>query len=270
MTDAIVEFFRNTLNNDYLTVFLIAILPIIELRGSILVAFKLGMEPIFAFLISYAGSVIVVPFLLLLLAPILNLMKKWKFFRSFAMAVEGVFQDKANKIIEKHNKKINAANNKNKDGDSNLSLKEESSSQSTVNLNSDSDGKTDNQENNCEKVSDNMKSQNNPVVSSEALKKAEWFKFWGVLLFVAVPLPMTGVWTGSAVAVFLGLGFFKSLLAVAGGNLVAGGIMTLLSILFKDYIDAILFWFLIIVIVILVLFIIKIIIKTVKQNKNKA
>lgn len=266
MTDAIVEFFRNTLNNDYLTVFLIAILPIIELRGSILVAFKLGMEPIFAFLISFAGSVIVVPFLLLLLAPILNLMKKWKFFRSFAMAVEGVFQDKANKIIEKHSKKINSENNENNEELIKTSTKDEILCEGSAHLNSAVQTEVKNTEN----LSANLKSENNPVVSSEALKKAEWFKFWGVLLFVAVPLPMTGVWTGSAVAVFLGLGFFKSLLAVAGGNLVAGGIMTLLSICFKDYIDAILFWFLIIVIVVLVLFIIKIIIKTVKQNKNKA
>ena len=266
MTDAIVEFFRNTLNNDYLTVFLIAILPIIELRGSILVAFKLGMEPIFAFLISYAGSVIVVPFLLLLLAPILNLMKKWKFFRSFAMAVEGVFQDKANKIIEKHSKKINSENNENNEKLIKTSTKDEILCEGSADLNSAVQTEVKNTEN----LSANLKSENNPVVSSEALKKAERFKFWGVLLFVAVPLPLTGVWTGSAVAVFLGLGFFKSLLAVAGGNLVAGGIMTLLSICFKDYIDAILFWFLIIVIVVLVLFIIKIIIKTVKQNKNKA
>lgn len=266
MTDAIVEFFRNTLNNDYLTVFLIAILPIIELRGSILVAFKLGMEPIFAFLTSYAGSVLVVPFLLLLLAPILNLMKKWKFFRSFAMAVEGVFQDKANKIIEKHSKKINSENNENNEELIKTSTKDEILCEGSADLNSAVQTEVKNTEN----LSANLKSENNPVVSSEALKKAERFKFWGVLLFVAVPLPLTGVWTGSAVAVFLGLGFFKSLLAVAGGNLVAGGIMTLLSICFKDYIDAILFWFLIIVIVVLVLFIIKIIIKTVKQNKNKA
>lgn len=51
----------------------------------------------------------------------------------------------------------------------------------------------------------------------------------GVFIFVAIPLPMTGVWTGTAIAVFLGLKFKDVILPVALGNLVAGLIISLLA-----------------------------------------
>lgn len=51
----------------------------------------------------------------------------------------------------------------------------------------------------------------------------------GVFIFVAIPLPMTGVWTGTAVAVFLGLKFKDVILPVALGNLLAGIIISLLA-----------------------------------------
>ena len=43
MTDAIINFFDKTLNNHILTIIVIAIIPIIELRGSIPVAIAMGM-----------------------------------------------------------------------------------------------------------------------------------------------------------------------------------------------------------------------------------
>jgi len=46
-------------------------------------------------------------------------------------------------------------------------------------------------------------------------------------LFVAVPLPMTGAWTGALAAFLLGIPFRKALPAVALGVLVAGVIVTL-------------------------------------------
>ena len=48
----------------------------------------------------------------------------------------------------------------------------------------------------------------------------------GVFVFIAIPLPMTGVWTGTAIAVFLGLKFRQVILPVLGGNLVAGLIIS--------------------------------------------
>ena len=51
--------------------------------------------------------------------------------------------------------------------------------------------------------------------------------FWGLLAFVAIPLPGTGAWTGSLVAITLGLDIKKALPPIAVGVLIAGVIMTL-------------------------------------------
>lgn len=51
--------------------------------------------------------------------------------------------------------------------------------------------------------------------------------FWGLLAFVAIPLPGTGAWTGSLVAITLGLPLKKSILPISLGVLIAGAIMTL-------------------------------------------
>ncbi len=57
------------------------------------------------------------------------------------------------------------------------------------------------------------------------------FEFWGVVIFVAIPLPMTGAWTGSIAAVLLGISYGRALLAIFLGVLIAAGIVTSLSLL---------------------------------------
>lgn len=64
-----------------------------------------------------------------------------------------------------------------------------------------------------------------------AQKKRERKKMWGVFAFVAIPLPLTGVWTGCAVAAIAKLRYPKAVLAVIAGNLVASTIITLLCAL---------------------------------------
>ncbi len=59
--------------------------------------------------------------------------------------------------------------------------------------------------------------------------KIEKFGFWGLFLFVAIPLPGTGAWTGSLVAALMGMKFGKAFLAVLLGVLSAGVVMTLIS-----------------------------------------
>ena len=59
--------------------------------------------------------------------------------------------------------------------------------------------------------------------------KIEKYSYLGVMLFVAVPRPGTGAWTGSLIAAVLGLETKKSFLAAVGGVLIASAIMTLLS-----------------------------------------
>ena len=49
------------------------------------------------------------------------------------------------------------------------------------------------------------------------------------MLFVGVPIPGTGAWTGTLAASFLDMGFKKSVIAVLLGVLMAGIIMGLIS-----------------------------------------
>lgn len=57
------------------------------------------------------------------------------------------------------------------------------------------------------------------------------WEFWGLMLFVSVPLPVTGAWTGSVAAVLMGLRYWRSVLAIFLGVCVAGAIVTALSLL---------------------------------------
>ena len=53
----------------------------------------------------------------------------------------------------------------------------------------------------------------------------------GLTLFVAIPLPITGAWTGSIAAVLLGMSFKRSLVSIFLGVLIAGVIVTCLTLL---------------------------------------
>ena len=55
--------------------------------------------------------------------------------------------------------------------------------------------------------------------------------YWALLLFVGIPLPGTGAWTGTLAASLLDMDFKKSVLACVGGVLLAGIIMGVLSLL---------------------------------------
>ena len=90
-------------------------------------------------------------------------------------------------------------------------------------------------------------------------KEARKIMMISLFIFVAVPFPVTGVWTGTAIAVFLGLKFRESVLPIACGNLIAGSIITLLTFLVGDYVDIIIYALFAIAIIMLVLFIVKLI-----------
>ncbi len=55
--------------------------------------------------------------------------------------------------------------------------------------------------------------------------------YWALLLFVGIPLPGTGAWTGTLAASLLDMDFKKSVAACMGGVLLAGCIMGVLSVL---------------------------------------
>lgn len=55
------------------------------------------------------------------------------------------------------------------------------------------------------------------------------YDFWGLVLFVGIPLPGTGAWTGSLVAGLLHMPRKKSFLAIIVGVLLASAIMSIVS-----------------------------------------
>lgn len=157
MTADLADFFVNLFSglDKNLIIFIISLLPILELRGGLIAASLLNLSFYSSFIICYIGNILPVPFILMFIEKILNWLKK---FPSIA------------KIINK------------------LEMKSMSKSE-----------------------------------------KIQRFKYMGLFLFVAIPLPGTGAWTGALIAILLGLDKKKSFLAILLGVLVAGIIMSILS-----------------------------------------
>ncbi len=61
------------------------------------------------------------------------------------------------------------------------------------------------------------------------MDKITRYGFWGLTLFVMIPLPGTGAWTGCLVAGVLHMPFWRAMLSTLIGVLGAGVIMTLIS-----------------------------------------
>lgn len=160
-----IDLFSSWIGNDYLATVIMSFVPLIELKGGIVFALK-PLSVFMAFLLAYVGSTIAFFPVYWLLVPILNGLKKIKWFNGFASKVENYFKNKADQTLK------------------------------------------------------NQQAKNKSSKISETLLKQI-----GVFVFVAIPLPVTGVWTGTAIAVFLGLKFRHAILPVILGNLVAGGII---------------------------------------------
>lgn len=62
-------------------------------------------------------------------------------------------------------------------------------------------------------------------------KKIEKYGYLGLAIFVAIPLPVTGAWTGTLAAWFFGMEKKKAFLSIALGVIIAGIIVTLVSYL---------------------------------------
>ena len=87
-----------------------------------------------------------------------------------------------------------------------------------------------------------------------------------VFVFVAVPLPFTGVWTGTCVAVFIGLDYLTTCVSVILGNVVAGVAITLILQFFPWLNNWLFYIFLILIAVIIVAEVIR---HFVKKGKEK-
>ena len=155
MGEIIKDFFLNIVGEE-LCVFFCSMLPIIELRGAIPMAFAFGLPWWQAYIISVLGNLLPVPFILLLINVVLKWMSnsKIKFFNKIANFLY--------KKVEKNREKI---------------------------------------------------------------KK---YSFWGLCLFIAIPLPVTGAWTGSLVAAVIGMKPLKAFVSALLGVLIAGVVVTLI------------------------------------------
>lgn len=143
----------------YLLVFLISMVPIIELRGAIPYAVGFGLPVIPSYLVAIAGNLLPVPFIYLFARKVLEWGKDKKY-------IGGFFSW----CLEKGNK------------------------------------------------------------GGEKLKaKAGSGVYLALLLFVGIPLPGTGAWTGTLAASFLNLDFKKCIIAVLLGLILAGVIMLVAS-----------------------------------------
>ncbi|NLL99842.1 MAG: small multi-drug export protein [Treponema sp.] len=76
----------------------------------------------------------------------------------------------------------------------------------------------------CKKLIE--KTEERAIKKSDKVSKGE---FWGLLIFVGIPLPYTGAWTGSLIASLLEMDIKKAILACFLGVLLATIIMSFLS-----------------------------------------
>ena len=136
-------------------VFIISLFPILELRGGLIAASLLGLNPVVSYVICIIGNLLPVPFILLLINKILNWMRNSKHFKGIASWLDGK--------VEKHKGQI------------------------------------------------------------------EKFGYFGIVLFVGIPLPGTGAWTGTLIASVLEMDKKKTFLAVIVGLIMASIIMMILS-----------------------------------------
>ena len=76
----------------------------------------------------------------------------------------------------------------------------------------------------CEKVV--VKLENRALGKSDSIRR---YEFWGLALFVGIPLPGTGAWTGSLIAALLNIDLKKAILAELVGVVLATVIMSVFS-----------------------------------------
>lgn len=138
-----------------LIVFIISILPLLELRGGLIASALLKISFLKGYIISIIGNVLPIPLVLLFMEKILEFLKKMKLTSKLAIKIE-------KKILSKR-------------------------------------------------------------------KQIDKYGYLGLLLFVGIPLPGTGAWTGSALASILHLDRKKSFIYIFLGVIMASLIMSIIS-----------------------------------------
>ena len=158
MAEALVNWFTTVfadmLPGEFL-VFLISMLPILELRGGLIAAALLGIPLAEAVCICFIGNLIPIPFILLLIRPVFRWLKKTSLFRP---------------LVERLERKA--------------------------------------------------------MGKSDTIRR---YEFWGLLIFVGIPLPGTGVWTGALIASMLNISIKRAMPPLVLGLGMATVIMCFVS-----------------------------------------
>lgn len=158
MSEQIANFFVSHLDSllpPEAIIFIISMMPVLELRGGLIAAKLLDVSFIKAFAICYVGNMLPIPFILVFIRSIFNRLKKMRFLK-----------DKIEKLERK---------------------------------------------------------------SLEKGEKVKKYSDWGLLTFVAFPIPGTGGWTGALIAALLDMRLKRSIPIIALGVFVAGVIMSIIS-----------------------------------------
>jgi len=114
-----------------------------------------------------------------------------------------------------------------------------------------------------------FKKQSDKIKEDANEKKYKGLKKWlGIMTFVAIPFPLTGVWTGSAVAVFLEMGFWKSFTSISLGAIIAACIMALLSKTLGEGALIIFYCFIAFFVIVISFYLIRSFVKGKKENKQ--
>lgn len=79
------------------------------------------------------------------------------------------------------------------------------------------------------KIFDWMKGEKLEKKAMSKSANIEKYEFWGLVIFVGIPLPGTGAWTGALIAALLGIRFRKAFPAIVLGVFLAAFLMTVLS-----------------------------------------
>lgn len=157
MAESLVNWFVTTLGGSMareVIVFIVSLMPILELRGGILAGYALGMDLLPTFIIAFIGNILPIPFILMFIQFIFKILKK--------TPMKGFVNWCENKAISK----------------------------------------------------------------SDSIRK---YAYWGVFLFVAIPLPGTGAWMGALIASMLKMDGKKVFPVIVVGVFVAGILVSSLS-----------------------------------------
>ena len=158
MTDSLITWFTTNLGgvvSKETIVFIISMVPILELRGGLVAASLLHIPLFQAVGLCVVGNLIPVPFILAFITPIFNWLKRTKWLKPKIEKLEAKTMNKSDQIQK--------------------------------------------------------------------------YEFIGLMLFVGIPLPGTGAWTGSLIASLMGIKFKKALPAILLGICIATVIMCIIS-----------------------------------------